>query len=164
MDRIDFLIKTLVQQFQQKESPAVLLQTVAQLQTALTVAHSGQSLHLGTAKIAVMMPMGNQVVAEPPTINEQIVNTQPVLADTLSKEPIRELKKAIGINDRFLLIQELFEGDEKKFEQAIKALDAFTILAEASFWMDKEIKAKPGYQKDSPAAVLLDQLVSRRFS
>jgi hypothetical protein len=37
-------------------------------------------------------------------------------------------------------------------------------LAEASFWIEKEIKAKPGYVKGSAAALLLDQLVSRRFS
>jgi hypothetical protein len=164
MDRIEFLINTLAQQYQQKESPAILLQTVTQLQAALTVATNGQPLHLGTAKIAVMMPLVNNVVTEPPTINDQVVNAQPVLADTLSREPISELKKAIGINDRFLLIQELFDGDEKQFEQAIKTLDAFSILAEASFWIEKEIKAKSGFKKDSPAAQLLDQLVSRRFS
>ncbi len=172
MDRIDLLINTLRQQYQQKESPEILLQTIAQLQAELIADGTGQTLHLGTAKIAVMMPVGagaglvnaNSPAAEPVSINERIAPVQPVLADTLSSEPIRELKKAIDINDRFLLTQELFGGDEKKFEQAIKTIDAFSIRAEASFWIEKEIKAKPGYPKGSTAALLLDQLVSRRFS
>jgi hypothetical protein len=166
MDRIELLINTLRQQYQQKESPDALMQTVAQLQAALTTAGAARTQHLGTAKIAVMMPIAGGAPAESnsPSLNEAIATDTPVLADTLSREPIRELKKAIGINDRFLLIQELFDGDEKKFEQAIKTLDAFSILAEASFWIEKEIKAKPGYTKDGPAALLLDQLVSRRFS
>ncbi|MBM3915844.1 MAG: hypothetical protein FJ348_07395 [Sphingomonadales bacterium] len=184
MDRIDWLINTLKQQYQQKESPDVLLQTINQLQSALTAAGAGKTQHLGTAKIAVMMPVSGaapvvlqqepplakeQVITESlvdatPSINDRIVTPVPVLADRLRQEPIRELKKAIGINDRFLLLEELFGGDEKKFDQAIKTLDGFSILAEASFWIEKEIKAKPGYSKDSPAARLLDQLVSRRFS
>jgi hypothetical protein len=166
MDRIDLLINTLKQQHQQKESPDVLLQTVRQLQDELTSTGAGQTLHLGTAKIAVMMPAqgASSGGPAPVSVNDRITDVQPVLADTLSREPIKGLKKAIGINDRFLLMQELFEGDEKKFEQAIKTLDSFSILAEASFWMECELKSKPGYQKDSPAAMLLDQLVSRRFS
>lgn len=184
MDRIDLLINTLKQQYQQKESPEILLQTIAQLQAELLTNGAAQPLHLGTAKIAVMMPVGAApgasllqpldapvtavndllTVSEPVSINERIAPAQPVLADTLSREPIRELKKAIALNDRFLLIQDLFEGDEKKFEQAIKTIDGFSILAEASFWIEKEIKAKPGYPKGGAAALLLDQLVSRRFS
>jgi hypothetical protein len=184
MDRIDLLINTLKQQYQQNESPEILLQTLAQLQAELMTKGAVQPLHLGTAKIAVMMPTGaaasaspqqaltqpvaevNETlpVTEPVSVNERIASVQPVLADTLSREPIRELKKAIALNDRFLLIQDLFEGDEKRFEQAIKTIDAFSILAEASFWIEKEIKAKPGYVKGSAAALLLDQLVSRRFS
>ena len=179
MDRIDLLINTLKQQHQQKESLDVLLQTVRELQAELTAAGAGQTLHLGTAKIAVMMPAAaaspspatpaapapaDPFSTTPVSVNDRMAEEQPMRADTLSREPIKELKKAIGINDRFLLIQELFEGDEKRFEQAIRTLDAFSILAEASFWIEREVKGKPGYQKDSPAAVLLDQLVSRRFS
>ncbi len=189
MGRVDLLLNTLKEQYHQKESPAVLLQTLAQLQAAVVATANGPSLHLGTAKIAVMMPVPGTIPtgaapapvtnlmakaapvavaeplqSEPLSVNESNVNEQPLIADLLSREPIRELKKAIGINDRFLLIKELFEGNEKKFEQAIKTLDTFSILAEAAFWMEREIKAKPGYQKDSPAAILLDQLVSRRFS
>lgn len=191
MDRIELLINTLKQQYHQKESPTILLQTIAQLQAELTAAGAEQPLHLGTAKIAVMMPAGaaasvpssqapdeqttavndqrtgfndQLVVSQPVSINERIAAVQPEVADTLSREPIRELKKAIGINDRFLLIQDLFEGNEKRFDQAIKTIDAFSILAEASFWVEKEIKSKPGYQKGTTAALLLDQLISRRFS
>ena len=200
MDRIELLINTLTQQYHQKESSTTLLQTIAQLQEALTANGAGQPLHLGTAKIAVMMPVGagaavsahppiaqqptaaNDVLSsaatsspaapvgthdptpEPISVNERIAPVQPVIADALSREPIRELKKAIGINDRFLLIKDLFDGDEKRFDQAIKTIDAFSILADASFWIEKEVKSKPGYQKGTAAALLLDQLVSRRFS
>ena len=200
MDRIDLLINTLRQQYHQKESAEILLQTIALLQAELMADGAGQPRHLGTAKIAVMMPAGaaaaipaqqplaqrvaegsevlstpvtpttvlkvsaHHPIAEPLSVNERIAPVQPVLADTLNREPIRELKKAIDINNRFLLTQELFDGDEKKFEQAIRTIDAFSIRAEASFWIEKEIKSKPGYPKGSAAALLLDQLVSRRFS
>ncbi|MBM3922884.1 MAG: hypothetical protein FJ340_06740 [Sphingomonadales bacterium] len=168
MDRITLLIDTLKQQYQQKETSAVLLQTVNALQAALLSTTEGQPQHLGTAKIAVMMPVAGaaSLLQEEAalSVKEQLAAAPTELAEALSREPIRNLKKAIGINDRFLLIQELFEGNEKKFEEAIKTLDAFGVLAEASFYVEREIKSKPTYQKDSPAARLLDQLINRRFS
>ena len=168
MDRIALLIDTLRQQYQQKESAAVMLQTVNSLQAALLSEGAGLTQHLGTAKVAVMMPLAGapsiSTTENPVSVNEQITPAVTELAEALSREPIRNLKKAIGINDRYLLIQELFEGDEKKFEQVIKTIDTFRVLAEASFYIERELKSKPTYQKDSPAAQLFDQLINRRFS
>ena len=86
MDRIDLLINTLKQQYQQKESPEILLQTLAQLQAELMTKGAVQPLHLGTAKIAVMMPTGAAASASPQQaltqpvaeVNETLPVTEPV--------------------------------------------------------------------------------------
>jgi len=173
MDRIDSLIDLLVKQRQQSESATTLLQTVGEIQATLLQAGAGQLQELGTAKIAVLMPAGSSSVTlkdeknkkgEGVSINEAVSPAAPELANVLQSSPIHNLRRAIGINDRFLLIQELFQGDEKKYDEAIKSLESFTTFAEAAFYVEREIMAKANLSKENPAFVLLDQLLSRRFS
>lgn len=171
MDPIDLLIRTLAEQRQRNASASQLLQTVQQLQTALQQASPDVPAQLGTAKIAVMMPLGTvvpvsvaPVAVAPVSVNEVLTEKVADRSQQLQQEPIRDLRKAIDINDRYLLLNELFDGDESRYEQVIKTLNGFSILGEALFYVDREIKTRPGYDKDGPAAQLLAQLLSRRFS
>jgi hypothetical protein len=97
-------------------------------------------------------------------VNDAISHDRPELAQRFMDSPIRDLKKAIGINDRYRFIQELFAGDEMQFEQAIKTINSFSIYPEAEFWIRKELKAKLGWKASDPVALQFDQLIKRRFS
>ncbi len=77
---------------------------------------------------------------------------------------IKDLKKAIGINDRFVFINELFRGDEAMYERSIKTINNFSIYPEAQYWMERELKIKLGWDIDRPAAQEFYALVKRRFS
>ncbi|HQW83162.1 MAG TPA: hypothetical protein PK987_01805, partial [Ferruginibacter sp.] len=46
------------------------------------------------------------------SLNERLKQSKIDLGDTLTEVPIRDLRKAIGVNDRFVFINELFRGDE----------------------------------------------------
>lgn len=81
----------------------------------------------------------------------------------LSDEPVKDLKKAIGINDRFLYINELFRGDEVMYERSIKTINSFSIWPEAEYWIKRELKTKLGWV-DNPIVKQFDQLVKRRFA
>lgn len=99
----------------------------------------------------------------PESINDRLKNIQTELAQSLKDEPIKDLKRAIGVNDRFLFINELFRGDEAMYERSIKTINNFSIFAEAEYWIKRELKVKIGW-KDSDAVVKqFDQLVRRRF-
>ncbi|MCR6719042.1 MAG: hypothetical protein NVV59_01870 [Chitinophagaceae bacterium] len=82
----------------------------------------------------------------------------------MKETPIKDLRKAIGINDRFLYINELFRGDEAMYERSIKTINGFNIYAEAEYWIIRELKTKLGWNLDHPAVLQFDQLVKRRFS
>lgn len=97
-------------------------------------------------------------------VNDVISNDRPELAQRFMETPIRDLKKAIGINDRYRFIQELFAGDEMQFEQAIKTINGFSIYPEAEFWIRKELKVKHNWKSSDPVVLDFDQLVKRRFS
>jgi hypothetical protein len=90
--------------------------------------------------------------------------TKVELAEKLTDSPIRDLRKAIGINDRFLYINELFRGDEAMYERSIKTINNFSILPEAEYWIQRELKVKIGWSDQNDVVKQFDQLVRRRFA
>lgn len=82
----------------------------------------------------------------------------------LKDTPIRDLRKAIGINDRFVFINELFRGDEVMYERSIKTINSFNIYPEAEYWMNRELKIKLGWDETRDLVTHFYQLVKRRFS
>lgn len=98
------------------------------------------------------------------SLNDRLRQAQTELGDRLKETPIRDLRKAIGINDRFQFINELFRGDEAMYERSIKTINAFTIYPEAEYWITRELKTKLGWQHEHPVVTHFDQLIKRRFS
>jgi hypothetical protein len=103
------------------------------------------------------------VASSPESINERLKEVRTELAEKLTDGPIKDLKKAIGVNDRFLFINELFRGDEAMYERSIKTINNFSILAEAEYWIRRELKIKIGWTDADPVVKQFDQLVRRRF-
>lgn len=105
----------------------------------------------------------NESATRPESLNEKLKQSKIELSDMLTEVPVRDLKKAIGVNDRFLFINELFRGDEAAYERSIKTINNFSIYPEAQYWIERELKVKIGW-KDSDIVKQFDQLVKRRFS
>jgi hypothetical protein len=97
-------------------------------------------------------------------LNEKLKETTLEVAHKLQDTPIKDLRKAIGINDRYLYINELFNGDEAMFERSVKTLNQFSILPEAEFWMQRELRIKLAWKEDNALVRQFVQLVRRRFS
>jgi hypothetical protein len=97
-------------------------------------------------------------------INEQLKTENQELSANFQDKPIVDLKKAIGINDRYLFINELFRGDEIMYERSLKTINNFAILPEAHYWILRELKVKMDWNERSEIAEHFDQLVKRRFA
>lgn len=97
-------------------------------------------------------------------LNEQLKTEKQELANNFQDTPIVDLKKAIGINDRYLFINELFRGDETMFERSLKTINSFAIFPEAHYWIQRELKVKLGWNERSEIVGHFDQLVKRRFA
>ena len=100
----------------------------------------------------------------PESLNDRLKEIKIELSDKLTDAPIKDLKKAIGVNDRFLFINELFRGDEAMYERSIKTIQNFSILAEAEYWIRRELKVKIGWHDTHPVVKQFDHLIKRRFS
>ncbi|NOT51607.1 MAG: hypothetical protein HOP10_10045 [Chitinophagaceae bacterium] len=234
MERIEALISQLKDQFQQNVDPAQMLGTVQLLQFELTKMRSSGQQSLGTAKVAVVLPIANVIgvaagyekyaprpaVAEKPvhevketilvdngslsvvqknhqldmvfdpmteiptlshqpkeagkevndatlhgeSLNDKLKQGKTELVEVFKEVPVKDLRKAIGINDRFVFINDLFRGDENMYERSIKTINSFNIYAEAEYWITRELKTKLGWRNDHPSVQGFDQLVKRRFS
>lgn len=108
----------------------------------------------------------NETVAaeESPSVNDILKTPVKELSHKLTDVGIKDLKKAIGINDRYLFISDLFRGDEAMYERSIKTINSFSILPEAEYWIRRELKTKLGWTDSNLTVVHFDQLVKRRFS
>jgi hypothetical protein len=99
------------------------------------------------------------------SINDKLKpGSQSELGSVLKGSPVKELRKAIGVNDRFVFINELFRGDEPMYERSIKTINNFRILPEAQYWMERELKIKLGWDDSRDIVQHFYQLVRRRFS
>ncbi len=108
--------------------------------------------------------LNDTMIAEAESINTKWQDRQVEVATVLERTPIKDFRKAININDRYLFINDLFRGDEAMYERSLKTIQGFSILPEATFWIQRELKLKLGWTEGSQAVKLFDQLVSRRFS
>ena len=98
------------------------------------------------------------------SLNDKLKQGKTELVEVLKETPVKDLRKAVGINDRFLFINELFRGDESVYERSIKTINSFNIYAEAEYWINRELKVKLGWPNDNPSVDHFYQLVKRRFS
>jgi len=116
-----------------------------------------------TTENVVPKEINETVASSSKSLNERLKEVKTELAEKLTDAPIKDLKKAIGVNDRFLFINELFRGDEAMYERSIKTINNFSILAEAEYWIRRELKIKIGWTDADPIVKQFDQLVRRRF-
>ncbi|MET0243358.1 MAG: hypothetical protein ABW174_07815 [Flavitalea sp.] len=106
----------------------------------------------------------NELMAAPDfSLNDKLKEQVLEIGHILTDAPIKDLKKGIGINDRFVFINELFRGDEVMYERSLKTINGFRILAEAEYWIERELKVKLGWDDTRETTRHFYQLVRRRF-
>ncbi len=84
------------------------------------------------------------------------------LGDHLQQKPISSLKSAIGINDKFQFINELFDGSMKVYNQAIDQLEQAKDKTEA-FDMFNKIAGERKWDEEDTVYTQLFDYVNRRF-
>lgn len=96
------------------------------------------------------------------TVSEDIKTKQEV-AQKLSRTPIKSLKEAFSLNDRYLYANELFDKNMEAFNNLIKTIDESSNINEAN---EKLITAKTQYNWDEENNFYVEFsiLVERRFS
>ena len=80
------------------------------------------------------------------------------LENVLSNRPVKSIQSAIGINDRFQYIRELFEGKADEFVKTVEELDRMSDLKEAVQFLQGNYK-----WKKNETSLKFVNLIKRRF-
>lgn len=82
------------------------------------------------------------------------------LSTRMQSRPINDLAKAIGLNDKFLFIRELFNGDKEKYHEAIQIINEMPTYEEA----ENYIRERFDWDEEQPEVEKFMDLVRRKFS
>ena len=146
---------------------APVINTVEEMETPVEVIDENLVHNIVEAPVVEISQVNlAEVKTEPILVASEKIEIKEVkeVKDHLVMEPIKDLRSAIGINDKFQFIQELFGGDEKSFEVGIKTINAFKIFPEAQFYIKRELREKNNWDEESNVVKQFDQLIKRRFS
>ena len=103
----------------------------------------------------------------PQRLGDVIAKNVTTLADKMAEEQptaafnrITDIRKAIGLNDKFLMIRDLFGGDANLYEDTINHLNEYDDLDECMIFIVENFRWNP----DSEGAKLLVSLLERKLS
>jgi hypothetical protein len=87
------------------------------------------------------------------------------LSDKLSRSPISDLTKCMGINERIFTVNELFGGDTSIFNTTMRELDKLASLEQARDYLVNGIAVEQNWASESKIkkATNFIKLISRRY-
>ena len=116
----------------------------------------------GARKVAVPVGavLGEVINYDVQTLADTIAPRRDMASELRRGEPVADLRNAIGINDKFLLIRDLFGGDGEANEEAIATLNAFDDFDECMIHIAENYAWNP----NSDGAKFMMELLERKFA
>ncbi|MBQ8957774.1 MAG: hypothetical protein IJ057_04655 [Bacteroidales bacterium] len=96
------------------------------------------------------------------TLGDKMMQEDHSLAAKLQQNPVHDLRSAIGINDKFLFVNELFGGSMEKYNKSIENLNDLKTLNGAMIYLN-ELKIELQWNSSNEAYQKLRDLVTRKF-
>lgn len=99
------------------------------------------------------------------TLNERFVKPEPAnIAHNQMSKKIESLKDSISINQRFSFINELFNGENIEYYQAIQTLDKFNDVATAKNYVTQDLSGRYNWSRKEEHINKLLRLIERKFA
>lgn len=116
----------------------------------------------GAKEVAVPVGavLGEVINHDVQTLADTIAPRRDMASELRRGEPVADLRNAIGINDKFLLIRDLFGGDGEAYEEAIATLNAFDDFDECMIHIAENYAWNP----NSDGAKFMMELLERKFA
>ena len=99
------------------------------------------------------------IAATTQTLADTIVAPN-ALAEEINHSKIASLRDGIGLNDKFLMIRDLFDGDDEAYDEAITALDSLESMDDCMIHIIENYAWNP----DTEGSKFIMQLLERKLS
>ena len=100
--------------------------------------------------------------SEPTIFDKLSHDKEPSIADRMRQSRIADLRQAIGINEKFLFINELFNGDMGKYNKALDELNEMkTKEGVVTYFI--ELKIHNQWKDDNEAFIKFKELLDRKI-
>jgi hypothetical protein len=112
------------------------------------------------------LTLGDTLKQEKQTIHDKLAlsnKEDKSVASKLQNNPISDIKKAIGINEKFQFINELCKGNIQDYNEIINSLNNFSSKDEALEYY-QQLKEKYSWSDDLESAKTLLDIIIRRYS
>jgi len=142
-----------------------------------------EEINLNEPELEIEKPKGDKRVKEEHVENQKNGNSQEIMADKfqskkfvhdniseknlrkdlsskLQSKPIKDINSAIGINDKFIFIKELFGNNKEHYHETILVLNNFDTFENALEFLNENFD----WDSDDPNFERLKELVRRKYS
>lgn len=104
--------------------------------------------------------LGDVINHDVQTLADTIAPPRDVASELRRSEHVTDLRRAIGINDKFLMIRDLFGGDAAAYDAAIDRLNAFDDFDDCMIYIAENY----AWNANSDGAKFLMELLERKFA
>ena len=88
-----------------------------------------------------------------------IITPKSTTVEQIAKGAISDINKAVGVNDRYLLIRDLFGGSAEEYERVVAVLNNFENLEDCMIYIDEHFDWNP----NSDGAKMMMELLERKY-
>ena len=87
-------------------------------------------------------------------------NSKQDVSSKMQSKPINDINSAIGLNDKFIFIRELFDGDKDRYNETIQILNNFDTYENAVSFLDENFD----WDSEDENYERLKELVQRKYA
>lgn len=125
-------------------------------------------------ELLIEEPAVQQAVAEIPVLPAAAIPLPDMTAKVPSSTPPanlfsavkvpKDIRSAIGINDKYLFLNELFNNHKSNYEEALDKLNRFSTAEQAEDWIRTKIAPAHKWEQEDATVASFYALVKRHFS
>ena len=148
--------------FNEHATVGLVADNIAQGRSAALISDAGTPgiSDPGFLLVRACLEVGEVLGGDVHTLADTIAAPKDMASEIVRKERITDLKQAIGINDKFLLLRDLFGGDTERYERTIDRLNEFDDLDDCIIYISENYDWNPS----SDGVRFLMELLERKLS
>lgn len=111
-------------------------------------------------------PPATTVVEEQPVPAPVQEQPAPVMAEkvAIASSPRKDIRQSVGINDKYLFLNELFNNQKDSYEETLDMLNHFDTVGDAIRWLESAVGVPHKWERNDSTVLSFYAMVQKHFS